>query len=85
VSTAAHHVKAKGGKAGSMVPQEIMPEFRAAIRNNNLTKVGLIEVLKKKFPKTSAPSIKFTLENIAQRVGTTLADKHWVLLDEINA
>ncbi|KAH8591472.1 chromatin assembly factor 1 subunit A-domain-containing protein [Bisporella sp. PMI_857] len=85
VSTAAHHVKAKGGKPGSMVPQEIMPEFRAAIRNNNLTKVGLIEVLKKKFPKTSAPSIKFTLENIAQRVGTTLADKHWVLLDEINA
>ncbi len=46
-----------------------------------MSKVGLIEVLKKKFPGRSAAAIKGTLETVAKRVGVKEVDKRWVLMD----
>jgi chromatin assembly factor 1 subunit A len=60
-----------------------MPAFKAAIEGSDLSKVGLIEVLKKKFPGRSGAAIKGTLEVVARRVGAKEADKRWVLVDGV--
>lgn len=59
-----------------------MPAFKQEIEGSNLSKVGLIEVLKKKFPGRSGAMIKSTLEIVAKRVGAKEADKRWVLIEE---
>jgi chromatin assembly factor 1 subunit A len=64
-----------------MIATEDLPAFCAAIQGSDLSKVGLIEVLKKKFPGRPAAAIKATLETIARREGTKEADKRWRLLD----
>lgn len=58
-----------------------MPAFKQAISGSDLSKVGLIEVLKKKFPGKSGAAIKSTLELVAKRVGAKEADKRWVLIE----
>jgi chromatin assembly factor 1 subunit A len=60
-----------------------MPMFRDAVRGNDLSKVGLVEVLKKKFSGRTAGMIRATLEACAARVGAKEADKRWVLNDEV--
>lgn len=60
-----------------------MPAFRDAVRGNELSKVGLIEVLKKRFPGRTAGQIKTTLESCARRIGVKEADKRWMLVDEV--
>jgi chromatin assembly factor 1 subunit A len=57
-----------------------MPAFKQEIEGSNLSKVGLIEVLKKKFPGRSGAAIKATLETIAKRVGAKEVDKRWVVV-----
>jgi len=54
-----------------------MPTFRAAIEGSDLSKLGLIEVLKKKFPGRPAATIKATLEATAKREGAKEAEKRW--------
>lgn len=56
--------------------------FRDTVRGNDLSKVGLIEVLKKKFVGRTANMIKATVEACAVRVGGKEVDKRWVLVDE---
>jgi chromatin assembly factor 1 subunit A len=63
-----------------MVPDEDLPAFREAVEGSDLSKVGLIEVLKKKFPGRPAAAIKGTLETVAMRVGQKEVDKRWVLV-----
>jgi len=58
-----------------------MQRFKEAVEGNNLSKVGLIEVLKKQFPNAKAAAIKGTLEVVAKRVGQREADKRWVIVD----
>lgn len=70
----------KDTKPKKLVPDEDMPAFKAAIEGSDLSKVGLTEVLKKKFPGKPAAMIKATLETVAKRVGVKEADKRWVLL-----
>ncbi|KAK2623881.1 hypothetical protein QTJ16_006515 [Diplocarpon rosae] len=65
-------------------PKKTMPEadlaaFKAAIEGSDLSKVGLIEVLKKKFPGRPAAAIKGTLELVARREGKKEMEKRWVL------
>ncbi len=68
------------GKPKKLIPADDIPAFKQAIlKFDNLTKTGLIEVLKKEFPGRGAPCIKATLEGVAQRVGAKEADKRWVL------
>ena len=59
-----------------------MAEFKAAIQGSDLTKAGLIEILKKQFPKTSKDAIKDTLGLVAERVGGKEVDKRWVVRDQ---
>ncbi|KAM5486994.1 chromatin assembly factor-I (CAF-I) p90 subunit [Microsporum audouinii] len=61
-------------------PGDQLSEFKEAVSGSNLTKAGLIEVLKKRFPKVSKDIIKETLTAIAARQGQKEVDKKWVLL-----
>ncbi|KAL2371959.1 hypothetical protein RJ035_006308 [Blastomyces gilchristii] len=61
-------------------PPDQVAEFKEVIDGSNLTKAGLIEVLKKRFPKVSKDIIKDTLTSTAQRLGQKEADKKWVLI-----
>ena len=77
-STAA---SSKPAKEKKLLPAEDLDNFKREVDGSNLSKVGLIEVLKKKFPGRKAPIIKNTLEAVAKRVGSKEADKRWMLLD----
>ena len=72
-------------KPRKLVSADDMEDFRREIEGSNLSKVGLIEVLKKKFPGRSGATIKNTLELIAKRVGSREADKRWVIVDTSSA
>ncbi|KAL8847914.1 MAG: hypothetical protein Q9221_007045 [Calogaya cf. arnoldii] len=67
-----------------MVTPEIMDDFKRAVDGSDLTKVGLIEILKKQFPKQSKDAIKDTLGTIAERVGPNGKDRRWVVKDLSN-
>ncbi|ERF74100.1 hypothetical protein EPUS_06369 [Endocarpon pusillum Z07020] len=70
----------KAGKPLKLAPDEVLPDFKQAVRGSDLTKVGLIEILKKQFPKLSKDTIKDTLGHVASREGAH-TDKKWVLKD----
>ncbi|KAL8709542.1 MAG: hypothetical protein Q9220_005784 [cf. Caloplaca sp. 1 TL-2023] len=73
-----------------IIPPEVLGDFKRAIEGSDLTKAGLIEILKKqfidvgldRFPKQSKDAIKDTLGIIAERVGTKEKDKRWVIKAE---
>ncbi|KAI9830341.1 MAG: hypothetical protein M1819_005722 [Sarea resinae] len=64
-----------------MVAPSDMAEFKQAVQGSDLTKAGLVEVLKKRFPRISKDAIKDTLGIIAQRVGDKEVEKRWVILE----
>ncbi|KHJ34183.1 putative chromatin assembly factor 1 subunit a [Erysiphe necator] len=65
-----------------LIAPEDMEEFKTAVVGSDLSKIGLIEVLKKKFPGRPAAAIKATLELIARRgqKGQKEAEKRWALV-----
>ncbi|KAL8702899.1 MAG: hypothetical protein Q9201_003933 [Fulgogasparrea decipioides] len=62
-----------------MVASDVLDDFKRAVEGSDLTKAGLIEILKKQFPKQSKDAIKDTLAVVAERVGSKEKDKRWVL------
>ncbi|KAI9791609.1 MAG: chromatin assembly factor-I (CAF-I) p90 subunit [Peltula sp. TS41687] len=66
-----------------MISSEYLDAFKTVVQGSDLTKAGLIEVLKKRFPKASKDVIKDTLTTIASRVGIKEADKRWMLIDGV--
>ncbi|KAJ5495235.1 hypothetical protein N7539_000351 [Penicillium diatomitis] len=66
------------GKVKKPFPPEQLPEFRTAVESSDLSKVGTIEILKKRFPKVAKDTLKATLEQYAVRVGQKETDKRWV-------
>ncbi|PLB51873.1 hypothetical protein P170DRAFT_422817 [Aspergillus steynii IBT 23096] len=66
-------VKAKRG-----LPAEQLEEFKQVVNGSDLSKLGLVEILKKRFPKVSKDALKDTLTSVATRVGQKEADKKWV-------
>lgn len=64
-----------------LIESEFMSAFKQAIDGNDMTKAGLIEVLKKQFPKCSKDAIKDTLGSVAVRVGKKESEKKWQLID----
>lgn len=64
----------------SLVPAEDLDAFKRAVEGSDMTKAGLVEVLKKQFPKIGKESIKQTLGKVAARVGDREKDKRWVLI-----
>ncbi|RDL38687.1 Uncharacterized protein BP5553_03027 [Venustampulla echinocandica] len=71
----------KDTKPKKLLPAEDLPKFRDAVEGSNLSKIGLIEVLKKQFPGRPAAAIKGTLETVAKRIGAKEADKRWVIVE----
>ncbi|TGO13476.1 hypothetical protein BTUL_0069g00430 [Botrytis tulipae] len=67
-------------KPKKYLPDSDLPAFKEAIRGSDLSKVGLVEVLKKKFPGRTGGAIKATLDLVARRVGGKEAEKRWVLV-----
>ncbi|KAI9795689.1 MAG: hypothetical protein M1825_001263 [Sarcosagium campestre] len=65
-----------------LIEPELLEDFKMAVKGSDLTKAGLIEVLKKRFPKASKDAIKTTLGVIAARVGAKEADKRWTIIHE---
>ncbi|KAL8898369.1 MAG: hypothetical protein Q9192_002123 [Flavoplaca navasiana] len=75
----------KPSKPLKRVAVEVMEDFKRAVDGSDLTKAGLIEILKKQFPKQSKDAIKDTLGMIAERVGPKEKDKRWVVKDVANS
>ncbi|KAH7396226.1 chromatin assembly factor 1 subunit A-domain-containing protein [Pyrenochaeta sp. MPI-SDFR-AT-0127] len=71
----------KSAKAKRMIPTEQLPAFKAEIDGKDLTKIGMIEALKKVFPKLPKDAITNTLSVVAARVGPTEKEKRWVLIN----
>ncbi|KAH7071482.1 chromatin assembly factor 1 subunit A-domain-containing protein [Paraphoma chrysanthemicola] len=71
----------KPAKARRMIPSEHMPAFKAEIEGKDLTKIGMVEALKKMFPKIPKDAITNTLSVVAARVGPTEKEKRWVLIN----
>jgi chromatin assembly factor 1 subunit A len=71
----------KPAKAKRLVPTEQLPDFKAEIEGKDLTKIGMIEALKKVFPKLPKDAISNTLSLVAARVGPTEKEKRWVLVN----
>ena len=71
----------KSAKAKRMVPPEQLPAFKAEVEGKDLTKIGMVEALKKVFPKLPKDAITNTLSVIAARVGPTEKEKRWVLIN----
>lgn len=69
-------------KADVLLDAADLPRFKEAISGSNLSKIGLVEVLKKSFPGRRAAAIKNTLERVARREGLKATDKRWVLVEE---
>ncbi|KAJ5647353.1 hypothetical protein N7490_003725 [Penicillium lividum] len=65
-------------KAKRPFPPEQLSEFKEVIEGSDLSKIGVVEILKKRFPKVSKDTLKATLEQVAVRVGQKEADKKWV-------
>jgi chromatin assembly factor 1 subunit A len=71
----------KPAKAKRMIPTEQLPAFKAEVEGKDLTKIGMIEALKKVFPKLPKDAITNTLSVVAARVGPTEKEKRWVLIN----
>lgn len=60
-----------------------MHKFKEAIKEyDDMSKIGIIELLKKRFPGQKAAQIKNTLEVVARRVGNKEVEKRWVVIDD---
>ena len=71
----------KPAKAKRMIPPEHLPAFKAEVQGKDLTKIGMVEALKKVFPKIPKDAITNTLSVVAARVGPTEKEKRWVLVN----
>ncbi|KAJ5416959.1 uncharacterized protein N7487_000509 [Penicillium crustosum] len=65
-------------KAKRPFPPDQLAEFKEAVEGSDLSKIGLVEILKKRFPKVSKDTLKATLDQVAARVGQKEVDKKWV-------
>lgn len=62
-----------------LLPPEILGDFKKAVQGSDLTKVGLIEILKKQFPRHNKEVIKDTLDFVAERIGSKVSERRWSL------
>jgi chromatin assembly factor 1 subunit A len=76
---------ANKGKEKKLLPKEDWASFKDEVQGSNLSKVGLIEVLKKRFPKATGGMVKATLEAVAQRVGKKESEKRWIVNEDAGA
>jgi chromatin assembly factor 1 subunit A len=80
-SSAPSATAVKPAASKKTVPDDQLPAFKAEIQGKDLTKLGMIEALKKAFPKLPKAAITNTLSVVAARVGPTEKEKRWVLIN----
>lgn len=80
-SNATTSTASKAAVPKKMIPDDQLPAFKAEIQGKDLTKIGMIEALKKAFPKLPKAAITNTLSTVAARVGPTEKEKRWVLIN----
>jgi chromatin assembly factor 1 subunit A len=68
-------------KPKRMIPSEQLQAFKDEVNGKDLTKIGMVEALKKVFPKLPKDAITNTLSVVAARVGPTEKEKRWVLIN----
>ncbi|KAF1954226.1 hypothetical protein CC80DRAFT_595343 [Byssothecium circinans] len=71
---------AKAAKPKRMIPTEQLPAFKAEVEGQDMTKIAMIEALKKKFPDLPKDAITNTLTLIAKRMGPTEKEKRWTII-----
>ncbi|KAJ4401061.1 chromatin assembly factor-I (CAF-I) p90 subunit [Didymella pomorum] len=76
-------IASKPAAPKKLVPDDQLPAFKAEIQGKDLTKLGMIEALKKAFPKLPKAAITNTLSIVAARVGPTEKEKRWVLVNSV--
>ncbi|KAK6372845.1 hypothetical protein LTR64_004764 [Lithohypha guttulata] len=79
---AAKQKRINSDKQLKLIQPDLMADFRRAVDGSDLTKLGLIEILKKQFPQCSKEAIKDTLTAVAVRVGKKETEKKWQLVDD---
>ncbi|MCJ1285461.1 hypothetical protein MMC26_004801 [Xylographa opegraphella] len=72
--------KPKNSAPSKPIPSELLEDFKKAIEGSDLTKAGLVEVLKKRFPSITKGTVQDTIALVAERVGKKESDKRWRLL-----
>ncbi|KAJ5602828.1 hypothetical protein N7537_005784 [Penicillium hordei] len=77
-AVAANNTLPPTSKAKRPFPPDQLAEFKEAVEGSDLSKIGLVEILKKRFPKVSKDTLKATLDQVAARVGQKEVDKKWV-------
>ncbi|KAF2871324.1 chromatin assembly factor 1 subunit A-domain-containing protein [Massariosphaeria phaeospora] len=80
VMTAATSKATKPHPPKRQIPADQLTAFKAEVNGSDLTKIALIEALKKKFPKLPKDAISNTLTAVAARVGPSQLEKRWMLL-----
>ena len=70
-------------QAKKLIPLDLLLEFKAAVEGSDATKVVLVDILKRKFPKHSKDVLKDSLDAVAERKGVLLKDRKWVLKEGI--
>ncbi|MCJ1401456.1 hypothetical protein MMC11_004669 [Xylographa trunciseda] len=70
----------KNSAPSKPIPSDLLEDFKKAVDGSDLTKAGLIEVLKKKFPSITKGTVQDTIALVAERVGKKESDKRWRLL-----
>ncbi len=79
--TASSGAAAKAVKPKRMIPADQLGAFKVEVEGQDLTKIALVEALKKKFPKVPKDAITNTLTAVAKRVGPSEKEKRWMLFN----
>ena len=70
----------KAPKQVRLLAGQELEEFKQVVQGSDLTKQGLLAVVKKKLPKVPNAVLSDTLSTVAARVGAKEADKRWVII-----
>ncbi|KAF2646708.1 hypothetical protein P280DRAFT_545015 [Massarina eburnea CBS 473.64] len=71
---------AKAVKTKRTIPAEQLPAFKAEVEGQDLTKIAMVEALKKRFPEFPKDAITNTLTLIAKREGKSEKEKRWTIV-----
>ncbi|KAI9721647.1 MAG: hypothetical protein M1828_005014 [Chrysothrix sp. TS-e1954] len=65
---------------GRVLAGDELAAFKSTVSGSDLTKAGLLAIIKKRFPKTPNAVLSDTLRTVAERTGLKEADKRWQIV-----
>ena len=72
----------KPAKQLRLLSGQELEDFKKVVEGSDLTKVGLLAIVKKSLPKVPNAVLSDTLSTIAARVGAKEVDKRWVIVQQ---